>query len=166
MIYAGYGADTIDGGDGLDYVVFGGLNYTGVTAKSDAERDTYVSIENVLATEYDDIIFGNDQDNFLNMYGDSDYIVSDGGRDVLEGRTGNDFYDLTNAYGRKIIMNFATDKQQDLVILNKTNSSSLCYFYLDDDLDININFDANTGSTIQRIQSGKHFLHIKLGYVF
>ena len=173
VIYAGYGADTIDGGDGSDYVVFSGLNYTGVTvnlqfgfgSRSDAEGDTYASIENVLSTEYDDTIFGNDQDNFLNTYGGNDYIVPDGGRDVLQGGTGNDFYDLTNAYGRKIIMNFATDNKQDFVILNKTSNNSLCYFYLDDDLDININFDTNTGSTVQRIQTGTDFLHIKLGYV-
>ena len=173
VIYGGLGADRIDGGKGSDYVVFSGVNFTGVSVDlqfgygwgSDAEGDTYTSIENILATEYDDALFGNDDDNFLNAYGGSDLIVPGGGRDVLQGGTGNDFYDLTDAYGRKTILNFATDELQDLILLNKTSSDSICYFYLDEDLDINIKFDTNTANAFKRVQSGQNFLHIELGYI-
>ena len=172
VIYGGYDSDKIDGGEGSDYVVFSGENFTGVTVDlqigsgwgSDAEGDTYTSIENILATEYDDTLFGSDDDNFLIAYGGSDYIVPGRGRDVLQGGTGNDFYDLTYASGRKVINNFATDISEDLVILNKTNSSSMCYFYLETDLDVNINYQDNLGTNFGRILADSDFLHIKISY--
>ena len=172
-IYGGQGADTIDGGEGSDYIAFSGYNFTGVSVNlqiglgwgSDAEGDKYTSIENILATEYDDFLVGNDEDNFLIAYGGSDYIVPGGGRDVMQGGTGNDFYDLRNSFGRKIIDNFATDSLQDLVIINGSNSSSVCYFYLDTDLDMHVNFDNNTAGNFRRVSADEDFLHIKISFI-
>ena len=172
VIYGGFDADEIDGGEGDDYIVFSGENFTGVTINlqtgsgwgSDAEGDTYTSIESILATEYDDTLFGNDDDNFLVTYGGSDYIMPGGGSDVLHGGTGNDFYDLSYVSGRKTINNFATDVLDDLVLLEKTKSNSMCYFYLDTDLNININYQTNDGTNFARILYGRDFLFIKISH--
>ena len=173
VIYGGLGGDTIDGGEGSDYIVFSGLNFHGVRVNlqigygwsSDAEGDTYTSIENVLATEYDDDLFGSNDDNFLIGYSGDDFFVPYGGNDVLQGGRGNDYYYLTNAYGRKVIDNFATDLSEDLVILNKSSSADICYFLLEDDLDMRVKFEGNNPHVLQRIQAGEDFLHIKLSYV-
>ena len=172
VIYGGMGADKIDGGDGYDSVVFSGDDRKGVMVDlafesgmySDAEGDSYISIENVLATEYNDTLFGSNDDNFLKGYSGSDYIVPRGGIDVLYGGPGSDYYDLTDAFGKKTIMNFASDLLEDLIILNKTSSKSICYFYRNEDLEITINFD-NRNYTVKRILADENYLKITIGYV-
>ena len=172
IIYGGFGADIINGGEGHDTIVFSGLNFTGIEIdltiglgwSSDAEGDTYISIENIEATEYNDTIIGNHDDNIISGYGGSDYIAPGGGNDILEGGTESDIYDFQNGYGTKVIINFATDEEDDIIVLNKTYSKAVCYFFLDDDLEMNLNLSQNTSDSINRIWLDETYLHIKLLY--
>jgi len=92
------GADILDGGDGIDQAVYVNSNTVGITVNllsglgtgGNAEGDTYVSIENILGTEFDDNLYGNSSDNSLDGSWGNDVIYGEGGGDWLEGSLGND----------------------------------------------------------------------------
>ena len=171
-IYGGYGADIIDGGEGSDTVVFSGEYLNGVHVDlmigigfgADAEGDTYESIENIFGSEFDDILHGNDDDNIIRGYGGSDYIVPMGGEDILQGGLGSDIYQFDHAFGTKIINNFATDEELDLLMMNKTLSSQMCYFFVEQELEIVIYYGINTTDAVARLYRDENYLQISLAY--
>ena len=126
VFFAGMGADTINGSFGSNTVIFSGDNFTGVIVNlavglgwgADAEGDTYTFITNIVGSEYDDTLVGNDDDNVIRGHGGDDFIVPGGGTDILQGGTGADVYYLNDAFGHKVINNFATDEVVDLVVAN------------------------------------------------
>lgn len=101
-IIGGVGADAIDGGDGNGDAVFffdgliGGVVVnltTGTGSRGEAEGDTYVRVERVKGTSSDDVLIGNEIDNWLDgTYGD-DRLEGRGGDDLLAGGTGADVLD-------------------------------------------------------------------------
>jgi len=98
-IVAGVG-DVINGGDGVDTVSFenanGGvsmtLSFTGDFQGTGgaAEGDTYISIENVIGSNFNDILQGNDSANVLFGGGGNDLFISDRGADTILGGDGTD----------------------------------------------------------------------------
>ena len=173
VIYGGKGADAIDGGNGSDTVVFSGSgrNGTGIFVSlqigrgwyADAEGDTYESIENILGSEYNDSLIGTDDDNVLRGYGGDDYIMPFGGLDVLQGGLDSDVYDMKNAYGLKVINNFATDKKMDTLLLSNVTYSQMCYFYNRDNLYLVTDFsNSNDTGAMRRAVLGEGLLEIKL----
>lgn len=171
-VFGGMGGDAINGSDGYDYIVFSGVNFTGITATiqvgtglhADAENDTYASIEHLLGTEYDDILIGNDDNNILRGFGGRDIIFPYGGYDLLHGGIGSDLYMLEEASGEKVINNFATDEALDMVSMKNYSSDRICYLYLDQDLIMNVSFDVNNQDTIGRIITGENFLELTVAY--
>lgn len=100
IIEASPGADSINGGDGIDTVDY---KYSDDWVKvdlqkqkgerGDAEGDRYISIENVIGSDYDDAIYGDEESNRFDG-GDGDDLMSGrGGDDVFEGGYGFDRYD-------------------------------------------------------------------------
>lgn len=101
LISGDEGIDTIDGGGGHDTVDFsdatvgltmdfssGNLVVSG--GGPDYDHDTYVNVEDVYATDFDDVIIGDDNNNaFSGGHGD-DTLVGGGGNDRLSGSFGND----------------------------------------------------------------------------
>ncbi|GAB4460482.1 MAG: hypothetical protein OHK0037_07820 [Elainellaceae cyanobacterium] len=92
FLIGGAGSDTLDGGadeDSTSYIpspaaVFINLK-TGIAFGGDAEGDRLISIESVQGSAYNDIIFGNDDDNHLaGLIGD-DRLYGGDGNDTLEG---------------------------------------------------------------------------------
>ncbi len=87
------GADWLYGGSGSDSVLFDGdlAGETGVVVNlltgkgqgGDAEGDTYVSIENVYGTWYQDELIGNNQANVLSGGAGFDTLVGHGGNDIF-----------------------------------------------------------------------------------
>ena len=86
----GAGNDILDGGEGLDTAVYQ-FNSTGVTANlaegtavdaDGSSTDTLISIENIIASELDDNLVGDDGVNSL---------AGRGGNDVIDGAAGDDF---------------------------------------------------------------------------
>ncbi|MBE7380292.1 MAG: calcium-binding protein [Leptolyngbya sp. SIO1E4] len=102
-IHSFAGADTLDGGDGIDTALFtaGG----GVTVDLDEDGnatsslgDTLISFENINGSNTgDDILSGNSDANVLNGQGGNDTLNGEGGADTLLGGTGNDL--LTGGAG-------------------------------------------------------------------
>ena len=114
-LQGGAGADTMFGGDGIDTVSYTRSSDRVMVDLSihlgsggDAEGDQIWEIENVIGSDYGDIIFGDSSANFLDggkgidgLYGGDgddylrggdgeDSLVGDGGNDTLEGGAGND----------------------------------------------------------------------------
>ncbi|MCI5046970.1 MAG: hypothetical protein MRY59_05675, partial [Aquisalinus sp.] len=104
ILIGGAGADFLDGGDGIDTIdytsslngILVNLNLNLGTG-GDAEGDTYASIENVIGTDFNDIITGNDSSNTLEGRGGDDILSGGIGADILLGGTGFDIADYSGS---------------------------------------------------------------------
>ena len=93
----GGGADRLDGGSGYDTIFYTDSN-VGVSVNlatrrgfgGTAEGDTYVSIENVYGSSFNDTVTGDNANNQLYGLDGADVLKGGGGYDYLEGGTGDD----------------------------------------------------------------------------
>lgn len=97
------GIDHMDGGDGIDTVSYHhpystiGVKVDLSTAKGIggyAHGDTYINIENVKGSKFDDVIIGDDQNNRLDGVDGDDIIHGRGGKDIII-----DLYGRNTLYG-------------------------------------------------------------------
>jgi Ca2+-binding RTX toxin-like protein len=104
------GGDRLDGGAGLDYANYAhsaeavSVNlFNGSVSGGDAAGDTFVSIEGLLGSDFDDHLYGNDErniivgnggDDTLKGYGGDDWLQGDAGADLMLGGAGDDCYDV------------------------------------------------------------------------
>lgn len=99
------GADALDGGAGGDYAYYASST-SGLTidlgnpsnSTGEAAGDTYVSIENVLGSRFDDIIYGDANNNFLRGLEGNDQLFGGDGADFLRGDQGADALDGGNGF--------------------------------------------------------------------
>lgn len=91
------GADVLDGGDGIDTAVYSGATnrvnvnlLSGNGSINQAEGDTYVSIENVVGSNFGDTLRGDFGDNVLTGNGGKDVLIGFNGDDELLGGAGRD----------------------------------------------------------------------------
>ncbi|MES0884378.1 hypothetical protein [Roseibium sp. SCP14] len=105
-INGGAGADIYSGGFGSDTVDYSqsssAINVSlsdGTGAGGDAEGDTLSAIENIIGTQFHDLLSGNEAANkILAGYGD-DLLFGDGGADYLHGGYGTDTLDFSGSVG-------------------------------------------------------------------
>ncbi|WP_222872764.1 calcium-binding protein [Hankyongella ginsenosidimutans] len=97
ILIGGAGADALNGGSGVDTVSYQNAA-SGVRADltkpgslGDASGDTYVGIENIFGSNFDDTLQGNSNTNELFGGAGIDILVGRGGQDTLIGGAGNDF---------------------------------------------------------------------------
>lgn len=93
--YLGKGNDVANGGAGNDTVNYTGINYTVIADLSTGFAfadgiDQLISIENVVGSEWNDTIKGNNLANQLSGGDGNDTLWGRGGADVLYGGNGND----------------------------------------------------------------------------
>lgn len=93
----GLGDDRLDGGGGVDTASYADATsavnvalFLGATSTFAAGTDTYVSIENVIGSAFDDHILGESGANGLSGGAGNDRLEGREGDDVLEGGAGND----------------------------------------------------------------------------
>ena len=148
FIYAGNGRDVIDGGVGSDTVALRGDGFDrrgvevdlffGFGKGVDADGDRYISIENVYGTIHGDNLTGSDSDNSLFGLEGKDTLTAHGGNDKLVGGEGDDLYLLYQAWGIKIIDNYADDEIEDILSLVHLNSTDVCLFLEGNDLHVQV----------------------------
>lgn len=103
-LLGGTGADLLDGGTGNDtasyaeatsgiYLFMGDLG----AATGEAAGDSFVSIENIVGTAFDDIIGWDSGNNAIYGGAGNDKLYGMGGNDTLDGGAGNDLYAYTGA---------------------------------------------------------------------
>ncbi|WP_454714941.1 hypothetical protein [Caulobacter segnis] len=91
------GDDTYDGGDGNDFLGFGNasrgitVDLAVATAQDTGDgRDTFISIDSIMGSRFDDVFRGTDGYNQINGENGNDLIEGRGGDDNLSGGAGND----------------------------------------------------------------------------
>ena len=142
----GTGADTMNGGDGIDTADYSALT-TAVTAElwrgnatndGTGSIDTFIAIENLTGGTGNDILTGNAVTNFINGGAGNDYVnggagndtvIGGLGKDNITGGTGTDIFDfnalLESVVGlnRDIITDFSS-VQLDKIDLSTIDANS------------------------------------------
>jgi len=96
QLTGGAGADVLNGGAGMDIVYYNGssegviLNIATGGTGGDAAGDTFISIERVYGSAFDDELTGDDNLNLLYGLAGMDVINGEGGNDLLYGQSGDD----------------------------------------------------------------------------
>lgn len=96
-LMGGAGNDTLDGGAGIDTVSYADAT-SGVTVRLDVKAgretglgiDTFISIEGVIGSSFNDALYGDGGDNILNGGAGDDRIVAGAGNDIIIGGAGRD----------------------------------------------------------------------------
>ena len=119
VLIGGAGADKLDGGANSDTASYAGAS-AGVVANlatasantGDAKGDTYVSIENLTGSSYNDILIGNSAANVLSGWTGADKLTGGAGADIFLFKSAGDttvatagqdtIYDFTHGQGDKI----------------------------------------------------------------
>lgn len=99
-LYGGAGADSLVGGSGTDTASFATAAAfvkidlsTGVGTQGEAAGDSFVGIENVIGTNFDDVIAGDDEDNRLEGQDGDDLLFGLSGHDTFVDGLGDDTVD-------------------------------------------------------------------------
>jgi len=96
LLIGGAGADRLDGGNGRDTASYAdagarvNLDLRTAGTAGDAAGDTFISIENVIGSDFGDYLFGNAADNILEGGDGVDRLRGHTGNDTLIGGTGDD----------------------------------------------------------------------------
>ena len=97
ILDGGGGADTLDGGTGNDTVSYeGSVNrvnvnlLSGVASSGHATGDSFVSIENLLGSNFGDNLRGDNGINVINGAGGQDVLIGYNGNDQMYGGSGRD----------------------------------------------------------------------------
>lgn len=104
LITGGGGGDVLDGGDGQDTVSYADATagvavvlLTGDGVRGQALGDVYISIENVVGSDFDDILIGDDGANKLEGGRGNDVMIGGAGADRMDGGYGVDIVSYSNA---------------------------------------------------------------------
>ena len=113
LLSGGAGADTLDGGGGIDTASYATATQA-VTANiqtrtgtaGDATGDTFVSIENLEGSEFNDDLTGDTTANSLSGGSGNDQLRGLAGDDTLSGGGGSDVFHYVNFTGADLITDF------------------------------------------------------------
>ncbi|TCR65424.1 calcium-binding protein [Bosea sp. BK604] len=97
ILIGGTGIDWLDGGDGVDTVSYETASVgavvrfdLGIEAGTDADGDTFVSIERVRGSNFADLLIGGAGDDFFAGLDGDDILIGSDGNDHLAGGNGSD----------------------------------------------------------------------------
>lgn len=130
----GAGGDLLDGGAGSDWASYAGST-SGVNADlrapgdgqsaltGDAAGDVYIGIENLLGSDFNDTLRGDDGANQLAGGAGADRFWAQKGNDTLTGGAGEDVFYFQNGYGADRIQDFENDV--DTITFSKMGFASV-----------------------------------------
>jgi Ca2+-binding RTX toxin-like protein len=103
MLIGGLDSDILNGGNGTDTAsyltalndIIANLSNSS-TNTGDAQGDTYISIENLIGSQFNDLLTGDNQTNHLWGLNGNDLLDGLQGADIMEGGLGDDTYTLDN----------------------------------------------------------------------
>jgi serralysin len=98
VLIGGLGADTLDGSDGSDWAYYANsasavnvyLSYN-IGQSGDAEGDTFLSIENIWGSNFNDTMIGDAAANYIVGGLGNDVLIGGLGSDILDGGDGSDW---------------------------------------------------------------------------
>jgi Ca2+-binding RTX toxin-like protein len=146
ILIGSVGADALVGGAGVDLAHYGNSSFAvtvnlalGTGLGGDAQGDTLTGIENVVGSNHDDVLTGDDNANQLAGGAGADILTGGAGGDLLRGGTGNDTFvylsisDSTVASaGKDSIGDFTTGDKIDLSAIdadgNPNNGNTAFHF--------------------------------------
>lgn len=112
LINGGRGADRINGGEGIDTVDYSSSSSnviillttfffrpSGLGFGGDARGDRLINVENIIGSDFSDILFGNREQNILEGGAGNDYLIGSGGRDQFIFKQG---------FGKDTVLDFNT----------------------------------------------------------
>jgi serralysin len=118
----------------VDLAMLGGSDYGAIAENLTLRLSDGTSIENVVGSNYGDIIFGNSRNNRLFGGRSGDILEGRGGDDTLEGGTGNDIYVFAGSW-------LGTD---EIIEAANTGTDTLDFSGMSSGVTVNINqFGAN-----------------------
>jgi Ca2+-binding RTX toxin-like protein len=131
QLMGGLGADYLDGGAGTDTVLYVSAA-TGVTASlsnaaintGEAAGDTYVSIENLTGSGFNDVLVGNGAANILSGGNGNDSLRGAAGNDILAGGAGRDFF----VFAAPLSAATNVDRINDFTVVDDTIQLENTYF--------------------------------------
>ncbi len=124
------GNDLLDGGLGVDTVDYSGNTYAGVNVNlvtntvtsAETGTDTLVGIENVIGTNFADVITGNNGNNVIDGRGGNDTLAGGGGNDTFVFGSDWGVDTLTDSAGTDTL-NFSAVSSDLVVQVNSTGLS-------------------------------------------
>ncbi|MBX2871632.1 MAG: hypothetical protein KTR30_06020 [Saprospiraceae bacterium] len=131
-LYGGPGNDTLNGNGGEDTAGYknaaGGVTASLADGKAsndgDGGTDTFIEIENLEGSQYNDHLFGDDKANILYGLAGSDYLDGGKGLDTLIGGAGNDYFAFGPGDGSSIIADYTVGDIIDCQQFGATNQVS------------------------------------------
>ena len=129
-LIGGLGNDSLDGGAGIDTAEFSDkalaviANLATGTATIGTEKDTLISIENLVGSSGNDELTGDDGTNVLNGGSGNDTLDGGGGNDTLIGGAGNDTYKINK-----------TTTLSDTIFIDESNGDGTDTLDIYEDLD-------------------------------
>ena len=126
------GADTLDGGAGSDWAYYFSsktalvLNLGNAALNTgEAAGDSYISIENILGTRFDDDITGDSGNNTLRGFNGDDILNGGAGDDVLRGEAGADTFVFEVGGDNDVVIDWAdADDFLDLTDFGFANTAA------------------------------------------
>jgi Ca2+-binding RTX toxin-like protein len=130
VIRGGAGADSLSGGDGVDWLQYTGSD-AGVTVDlnvdltsglqtasgGDADGDVVSGFERAMGSDFGDVLIGNDDRNYLIGNDGADTLTGNGGNDVLRGGAGADCFVFEDGFGSDQIVDFDTSQAGEKIDL-------------------------------------------------
>ncbi|MEC5322339.1 M10 family metallopeptidase C-terminal domain-containing protein [Aurantimonas sp. A3-2-R12] len=162
-LYGGDGNDNLEGGNGADYLDggagFNSVYYTSsttvrvdisnVTASTggEAQGDTFNLINNIVASQFSDILYGDMWSNVIYGLGGNDVIDGGGLNDVIYGGDGADWFIFTPGAGSDTLADFADNSDRiDLRSFGFSSANAALAFATD--TGTGVRFDFTDGSQL------------------
>ncbi len=129
FLYGGFGGDLLDGGAGSDIARFdsAGLSFIIVDLTNGVtnDNDHLVSIENIVATNQADILYGDAGANVIYALGGDDRLVGGAGDDRLYGGSGADLFAFDSRSGHDVVADFqASGAGHDTIAIERNANGS------------------------------------------
>ena len=143
VLSSGEASHVLDGGDGIDTATYEHSDervvvslHSGVGLRGDAAGDKLNNIENLVGSEFNDILSGdNDRQvgNTMMGLGGNDWIRGNGGDDTLDGGTGDDrlsggrgsdIFVFQDGHGVDVVTDFSADDPDEVIDLTAISAIS------------------------------------------